>query len=151
MLAVFLLLCAVMALTHAADNGLVVQSVALCPSGWARYNNRCFLFVPTAMSWANAERHCQAQDGNLASVHSNVEYHFIQGMILKQTQTFPNTWLGGSDAEQDGTWLWSDGSHFTYANWCPGEPNDANGPQSCFRMNVGEKFNVFWKDRFLHT
>lgn len=26
-----------------------------CPDGWTSYNDHCFLYVPTTMTWANAE------------------------------------------------------------------------------------------------
>ncbi|XP_034533053.1 C-type mannose receptor 2-like [Notolabrus celidotus] len=112
----------------------IAQRSSQCPSGWSHNNGRCFRYISTPQSWAWAEIRCQALGGNLASVHSHAEYLFIQRMIVRATREYPLTWLGGSDAEQEGVWLWSDGSHFTYANWCQWEPNNRGG-QQCLRMN----------------
>ncbi|KAI3376174.1 hypothetical protein L3Q82_016698, partial [Scortum barcoo] len=80
--------------------------------------------------------HCQNRGGNLASVHSFNEYQFIQNMIQRITHTFPDTWLGGSDAEQEGTWLWSNGEPFRFNYWSPGEPNNVLNAD-CLVMNYG--------------
>ncbi|XP_060887892.1 ladderlectin-like isoform X5 [Labrus mixtus] len=152
-----LLVCATMALTNAAavpeaqpdvmavgasmedDDGHTVQRSSACPSGWIQHYNRCFLFVRTSMTWTNAEINCQARGGRLASVHSFDEYHFIQGIILRQTGMYPSTWLGGSDAQQEGTWLWSDGSRFSYVNWYPGQPDNQHHYQHCLVMNFADQ------------
>ncbi|GLD73436.1 ladderlectin-like isoform X1, partial [Lates japonicus] len=113
-----------------------MEPYSFCPSGWTGFDGRCFLYVPTAMTWANAEKHCQGYGGNLASVHSFVEHHEIQGMILRATQGFPATWLGGCDAAQEGTWFWSDGTPFRFSFWASGQPNNY-GSSNCLQMNYG--------------
>nr|XP_020513976.1 ladderlectin-like isoform X1 [Labrus bergylta] len=134
MLTVLLLVCAATALTDAAEADVMAED---CPSGWTQYSGRCFLYVPTAMRWGEAERNCQSQGGNLASVHSYNEYHFIQGMITSQTREYPETWIGGSDALER-TWLWSDGSYFIFSNWCRGQPDNLFN-QDCLLMNFTGK------------
>uniref|UniRef100_A0A8C9WZ46 C-type lectin domain-containing protein n=1 Tax=Sander lucioperca TaxID=283035 RepID=A0A8C9WZ46_SANLU len=153
-LIVSLLVCAMMALTRAAavpetepgnNTGLlvhegkshIVNSSSSCPSGWSGYNGRCFLYVPTAMTWADAEKNCLYHGGNLASVHSFDEHHVIQSMILRITQMYPLTWLGGSDAQQEGSWFWSDGTAFMFNFWSPGQP-DNGGYAHCLLMNYGD-------------
>jgi hypothetical protein len=32
-----------------------------------------------------------------------------------------SAWIGGNNLQDDGTWRWSDGKPFTYANWTPGK------------------------------
>uniref|UniRef100_UPI003D9E6012 ladderlectin-like n=1 Tax=Halichoeres trimaculatus TaxID=147232 RepID=UPI003D9E6012 len=110
-----------------------------CPGGWARYHDRCFLYVGTMKTWALAERHCQALGGNLASVHNDAEDSFIKELIHMVTNEFPRTWIGGSDAQQEGIWLWSDGSRFTFTNWCSGQPNNLSWRQHCIERNFGGK------------
>ncbi|XP_039677497.1 galactose-specific lectin nattectin-like [Perca fluviatilis] len=154
-LIVSLLVCALMALTTAAavpeaepgqktgplvqeGKSHIVKRSSSCPGGWTAYNGRCFLYVPTAMTWARAERNCQSLGGNLASVHNVHEYHEIQRLIVKTSYEYKMAWIGGSDAEEKGTWLWSDGSRFSYANWCRGQPDNYRGSQQCIQMNFGE-------------
>ncbi|XP_059192280.1 ladderlectin-like [Centropristis striata] len=133
MLTVSLLVCAVIVLAGADD----APAAPSCPDGFQEFKGRCFNYVPSVRDWADAETNCQSMKANLASVHSEEEYQFIQGMITAQTNGFPNTWIGGSDCQQDGSWLWSDGKVFLYANWCLGEPDNEGGSQCCTEMNFG--------------
>ncbi|XP_053199776.1 type-2 ice-structuring protein-like isoform X2 [Scomber japonicus] len=135
MLAVSLLVCAMMALTM-AEEALQIERSASCPGGWTDSNSRCFLFVSTSLTWADAEKHCQSHGGNLASVHSLEEHHMIQGVILKVTHSYSLAWLGGSDAQQEGTWFWSDGTPFSYTYWSRGQP-DNRADAHCLLMNFG--------------
>uniref|UniRef100_A0A3Q3EH48 C-type lectin domain-containing protein n=1 Tax=Labrus bergylta TaxID=56723 RepID=A0A3Q3EH48_9LABR len=127
----------------AEGDDLTVQRSSGCPSGWTADNGRCFLYVPRAMHWVDAERNCQSQGGNLASVHSFDDYHSIQRMIASQTGWQPFTWIGGSDAQLERAWLWSDGSYFNFENWCRGQPDNLHN-QDCLLMNFGE--NKCWDD-----
>uniref|UniRef100_A0A3Q1IKI0 C-type lectin domain-containing protein n=1 Tax=Anabas testudineus TaxID=64144 RepID=A0A3Q1IKI0_ANATE len=149
MLTVSLLVCAMMALTRAAavppaeldtkiqEGNHAIKRAASCPSGWTGYDGRCFLYVPTQMTWADAEKNCLYHGGNLASVHSFDEHHVIQSMILKLTHSYPLTWIGGSDAQQEGTWFWSDGTAFRLQYWAPGQP-DNMASAHCLLMNFGD-------------
>uniref|UniRef100_A0A671TNW3 Galactose-specific lectin nattectin-like n=1 Tax=Sparus aurata TaxID=8175 RepID=A0A671TNW3_SPAAU len=152
MLTVSLLVCAIMALTGAAADpegetdlnsgpevtSSIAELMPSCPPGWTSYSIRCFLYVPSTMTWANAEKYCQSQGGNLASVHSFDEQHVIQTMIQRQTSGYPLAWLGGCDAAQEGTWFWSDGTPFSYNYWATGQPdNRANA--NCLLMNFGDQ------------
>ncbi|CAI5686054.1 unnamed protein product [Oreochromis niloticus] len=134
LLVVSALLCGLMVLTTAASKRHLVKRSTGCPFGWTRNSDRCFLFVPTAMSWARAERNCLSMGANLASVHSGNEYKTIQSLTAPHGN--PKTWIGGTDAPQDFIWLWSDGTSFHYSSWCPGEPNNDRG-QHCIQMNYG--------------
>ncbi|XP_044197756.1 type-2 ice-structuring protein-like [Thunnus albacares] len=144
MLAVSLLVCVMMALTTAValpeadpEKSDKVRISTVCPSGWTGFSGRCFLYVQTPVSWADAERNCLSRGGNLASVQNIDEHHIIQSMILRITHTYPLAWLGGSDAQQEGTWFWSDGSPFSFSYWGPGQPDNRESAD-CLVMNHGD-------------
>ncbi|XP_059210528.1 ladderlectin-like, partial [Centropristis striata] len=120
-----------------------VERSTSCPGGWRKINGRCFLYVPRALNWAQAERNCQSLGANLASVYRAEEDHELQRMIRDVTHGHPRTWIGGSDAEMTGVWLWSDGTPFRFSYWCSGEPNN-QGNEHCVEMNVGD--NKCWND-----
>ena len=45
-------------------------------------------------------------------------------------------WLGGSDQQQEGTFQWlTTGQTFSYTNWIPGDPNNANAGEDCVIAN----------------
>ncbi|XP_041634971.1 ladderlectin-like [Cheilinus undulatus] len=129
-LAMFLLICAVMALTNAAGENHINRRSTSCPSGWSEYKGRCFLFISTKETWADAEKDCLNRGGHLASVHRSSEHNFIRTYILGIAHSSPLTWLGGS--EQEGTWFWSDGTSFDFTYWAKGQPDDSG---SCLVMN----------------
>ncbi|XP_051258056.1 galactose-specific lectin nattectin-like isoform X2 [Dicentrarchus labrax] len=141
MLAVSVLVVAMMALTHGVDaesgngtdaskNGKHVVKRATCASGWSVCGGRCFRFFPTATTWSEAERACLALGANLASVHSRADNEWVWGLINNKP-----AWIGGSDAQQNNIWLWSDGTRVGYTNWCTGEPNNNQGRQHCLHIN----------------
>lgn len=113
----------------------VAKRAASCPSGWTQYGNRCFLYNNHQMTWSQAQRICQTINANLASVHSYEEYQFIRGVISSATHESGLTWIGGSDAQQEGYWFWMDGTRFTFTQWCQGEPNNHRGNEHCLLVN----------------
>ncbi|XP_063077512.1 ladderlectin-like [Engraulis encrasicolus] len=124
--------------------GLARTALESCPWGWQRYERRCFKFVSTTRTWAEAERYCVMMGGNLASVHSRNEYYFVQDLVRKNTQSTPVTWIGGCDAAQEGLWLWSDGSRFDYSHWNTAEPNNLEKIEHCLHFNWGGPLG--WND-----
>ncbi|XP_071315774.1 ladderlectin-like isoform X1 [Trachinotus anak] len=144
-----LLVCAMVALTVAealpeempgqnqtAESHLVKRSIRFV-TGWSKIKGRRFHYVPKPMTWAQAERNCQSMGANLASVHSVQEYSKLQRLIFIVTHDYKETWIGGSDAQGERIWFWSDGSRFHYSHWCQGEPNNSGGRQHCLQMNFG--------------
>ncbi|KAM4564439.1 type-2 ice-structuring protein-like isoform 2-T2 [Fundulus diaphanus] len=153
LLAVCVLVFSVMARTRAdpvPDDGSTDPEVDLvqrysCPHGWSPIKNRCFHYVSKPMTWARAERYCVSMGAHLASVHDTNEYHQVQSLITIATYKSGETWIGGTDAQETSIWLWTDGSHLHYANWCHGEPNNGGNNQHCLQMNYsGEKC---WDDQ----
>ncbi|XP_047454465.1 ladderlectin-like isoform X2 [Mugil cephalus] len=158
-LPVIVIVCVVMTLTGAdappeakssdiqtAKSQLIKRSTH-CP-GWSEYNGRCFIFIPTHMTWATAERNCRSLRGNLASVRDVFEYQAIQKVIWSSTHAYPKTWIGGNYGGEKGFWLWSDGTPFHYSNWCRGEPNNLGGRQNCIQMNFRDY--KCWDDEKCH-
>ncbi|XP_054462558.1 type-2 ice-structuring protein-like [Anoplopoma fimbria] len=106
-----------------------------CPSGWSQYGSRCFIFMHREMPWIDAEKYCVRNGANLASVHTAQEYRFIQDVVKMATGGFRQTWIGGTDAIEDRTWFWSDGSGLHFQLWGIGEPNNLNGNERCLEIN----------------
>ncbi|XP_031174473.1 ladderlectin-like isoform X7 [Sander lucioperca] len=138
-LTVFALVCVMTALTGAAADVNLVKRWARggCYGGWSRFNDRCFFYDPRPMTWAKAEKNCESLGGNLASVRNIMEYHELQRLIMTNSHEYKETWIGGTDAQEERQWFWSDGTPFHYSNWCRGEPNNHGGRQNCLQINHG--------------
>ncbi|KAK7933320.1 hypothetical protein WMY93_004216 [Mugilogobius chulae] len=92
----------------------------------------------------DAEKSCQSFGANLASIHSDEENSFISELIKTTTGAYTVTLIGGSDAMQEGKWLWSDGSVWGFTSWNSGEPNNHNGYENCIETNAGKP--RMWND-----
>ncbi|XP_038554000.1 ladderlectin-like [Micropterus salmoides] len=159
MLTVSALVCAMMALTRAAalpeanpenaqqaKSHLVKRSTA-CSGRWSEFSGRCFHYVPKPMTWAQAEKNCESMGGNLASVHNLLEYHEIQRLIMSASYENKETWIGGSDAQEEGVWLWSDGTPFNYRS--SGGFDNFQGKQHCLQINYGD--DKRWDDTWCNV
>jgi len=96
-------------------------------------NGHCYFFEPSPLTWDAARSACLARGTgwDLVSVRSAADSAF-----LGDTLTF-EAWLGASDAENEGTWVWVvDNQPFwvgsgatgnavggAYVNWNSDEPN----------------------------
>lgn len=87
-------------------------------------NNHFYKYVPASeIGWQNAADAALAAGGYLATITSDVENDFVSSLVGNDF-----AWLGGSDAANEGQWVWTTepGSSiaFTFTNWASGEPND---------------------------
>ena len=92
-----------------------------CADGWRNFGSSCYKSFTDRKSWKDAESVCESEGGHLASVHSQEENQFIEDISGNYT------WLGGTDVDTEGQWIWVDGSPFDWnaSNWgvANGEPN----------------------------
>jgi hypothetical protein len=69
------------------------QDWAVCPGGWALFNEHCYLLVRVSRTWADAEKDCYNKGGHLPSVHSADENTFIRNLVPPTSWL----WIGGTD------------------------------------------------------
>ncbi|XP_056109128.1 ladderlectin-like isoform X3 [Rhinichthys klamathensis goyatoka] len=118
-----------------------------CPATWIKLALRCYKFISDPSNWITAERNCQSLGANLASVRNNLENKFLLSLLPSSST---RAWVGGHDAVQEGQWLWSDGTVFSYTNWWTGEPNNAGfpdnhqGAENCLEINYSS--DRCWND-----
>ncbi|XP_043993984.1 ladderlectin-like [Gambusia affinis] len=108
-----------------------------CPPFWFSFNGRCYKYVSTLMTWADAEQYCVTQGANLVSIHSRAEENFVKLLIRNFDHAEGVNWIGLSDIHKDGRYFWSDGSRFNFKLWNAKEPNNSGGPEPCVHTNVG--------------
>ncbi|XP_036411753.1 galactose-specific lectin nattectin-like [Colossoma macropomum] len=109
------------------------KQAVLRNSGWKSHGSHEFKFFGFKSTWEEAEKTCLRNDAHLASVHDENEDNFIKRLIHAHSNKNIATWLGGyrSKTARD-RWYWTDGSHFDFAEWAPGEPN---GSGQCLQTN----------------
>ncbi|XP_029299312.1 lactose-binding lectin l-2-like [Cottoperca gobio] len=125
-----------------SDEPHVELQRASCPMLWYSFNGRCYKYVATGMTWADAELHCVSEGANLVSIHSRAEEDFVRSLVKNFDRHEKYTWIGLSDIHKEGRWMWSDGSAVNYVFWNSGEPNNDRGKEHCTHTN----FNTQWND-----
>lgn len=89
------------------------------PADAAYFNGRWFRIFEEKVSWRVAMRRCESLGGRLAVAPDQGTWVFVSRMIGNSI-----VWLGASDAETEGRWVWIDGTPMTFAAWLPGQPNN---------------------------
>ncbi|XP_051556326.1 galactose-specific lectin nattectin-like [Myxocyprinus asiaticus] len=124
------------------------QGTIACSFGWNEFDGRCFKYVATAMTWADAEAHCVSAGANLVSIHDERQYTFIKELIRTYDIAQKDTWIGLSDQYKEGTWFWTDGSRVSYTMWATGQPDHTNwvgrGREHC--VGTYYRNNALWND-----
>ncbi|XP_044026912.1 lactose-binding lectin l-2-like [Siniperca chuatsi] len=115
-----------------------------CPMFWYSFNGRCYKYVATRMTWADAELHCVSDGANLVSIHSLKEENFVKSLIKNFDHAQGDTWIGLSDIQKEGGWMWSDGSAVNFVYWNVREPNNSGGNEHCGHTNFGT--DLKWND-----
>lgn len=78
------------------------------------YNGHSYQITSAAMTWTNAEAEAVSMGGHLVTINDALENSWLAGTFTGYSN---DIWIGYSDATKEGTWVWTDGSDSTYANW----------------------------------
>lgn len=134
----------------AALVGAGAASLEAAPVQWAQSsggNGHWYEFVETPLGWSAALSEAAArshggESGHLATVTSAAETAFILASV-----TTSLAWLGGSDAQTEGRWIWVSGPEAgqvffgsgaaagSFAPWEAGEPNDCCSGEDFLQIN----------------
>ena len=63
----------------------------------------------------------------------------------KRSRGLGDTWVGGNDIDEEGTWKWTDGSPFEFTFWYSRQPTNAGGNEHCLELHAGA--GNMWNDR----
>jgi len=114
------------------------EEPSVCADDWDLFDSNCYKLIEEDLDWEGARAKCEESGAQLASIHSSAENNFVFNMIGNGW-----SWLGGNDI--DGTYMWTDGTAWSYDNWGPGQPDiDAVDPEHCVtigQLNEREKWN----------
>jgi hypothetical protein len=87
-----------------------------------------------------AQQEAEEYFGHIVSINSAEENAWL---LANGFQAGDN--LGGSDAAQEGVWVWASSEPFSYTNWSTGEPNNGGGAQNNIQMYADGKWDdVAW-------
>ncbi|XP_070848971.1 uncharacterized protein [Chaetodon trifascialis] len=107
------------------------QPASPCPPRWLLFGQSCFAFYPVWSSWSAANSLCSQTGGNLASLHTPEERHFVHQLASTHTPV----WLGGYQTQQNGSWFWSDDSSVSISDWTNQRHAKTERGGACMQMD----------------
>ncbi|XP_075948329.1 uncharacterized protein LOC142950652 isoform X2 [Anarhichas minor] len=116
--------------TSASPSASETEQASPCPPRWLLFGQRCFAFYPVWSSWTNADLMCSQKGGHLASLHTPEERQFVRQLA----NTHLPVWLGGRQAQQNGSWFWSDDSPFRISGWTNQRQGKAGEGGTCMAI-----------------
>lgn len=120
-----------------------------CESAW--HDDAYYTLCGKAMdgtevksTWEESELFCQSAgyDG-LARLDTPEENSFALSLIYAVDDELDDVWIGLSDDDDDGTWLWTDGTVASWTNFGPGEPSVTE--ENCVELYATNDWT--WNDR----
>ncbi|MCD7773994.1 MAG: leucine-rich repeat protein [Clostridiales bacterium] len=98
------------------------------PAEASEFNGNYYLVYDSYVTWEEAEANCEALGGHLVTITSEEENTFVAALISPYSSTSKNSFfIGFTDKDSEGNWVWVTGEDVTYTNWDRGEPNNGNG------------------------
>ncbi len=97
------------------------------PADAKLFNGKWYAVILDKADWPTAQSRCKQKGGQLACVHDKATSDFIISL------TKLRVWLGATDEQVDGKWIWSDGKEMTFTNWSKGQPDNKEGKEMFLR------------------
>ncbi|MGO9465240.1 MAG: protein kinase domain-containing protein [Isosphaeraceae bacterium] len=113
---------------------LTASTRATVPADANLFSGKYYKVFNDFLSWHQARDKCQEMGGHLAIVRNDAENRFILSLLSKTA--LGSAWLGATDEEREGRWVWVDGSDLTYNKWDINQPNNngGRGPENYLMM-----------------
>uniref|UniRef100_A0A3Q2DT74 C-type lectin domain-containing protein n=1 Tax=Cyprinodon variegatus TaxID=28743 RepID=A0A3Q2DT74_CYPVA len=114
-----------------------------CEDDWDLHGGNCYHFSNNKSTWTESRRSCQDQGGDLVKIDSR------EKQVLNTSNDGDTFWIGLTDSEKEGSWVWGDGSPLD--RWSDCSQNIWGGGTTpevdCVRMKKIEK-SFMWFDTF---
>ena len=104
------------------------------PKDVVKFNGHTYALIKEPATWHVAKRKCEEMGGHLVCCELPPEAGFISQQVCKNVVA----WVGATDEEQEGLWLWVNG-----IGWGP-PPNyndNAGGVEHCLTWNGVDRWN----------
>jgi hypothetical protein len=87
------------------------------------YEDHTYVLLDTA-TWTQSEQQAVALGGHLVTINDAAENAWVLDTFVTTPGRSIGLWLGLTDQDVEGTFVWVNGEPVTYTNWRAGEPNN---------------------------
>ncbi|XP_066266211.1 perlucin-like protein [Branchiostoma lanceolatum] len=120
------------------------ESPATCPAGYQLFQRTCYRFSTDQKPYNESRNTCHGEGGRLATVKTNETHNFLANHVRAIAQS--HTWIGLSDMETEGVWVWDDGTLLVGEGvWGRGEPNGGTR-ENCAHLSIYGFHDYRWND-----
>ncbi|XP_029022728.2 CD209 antigen-like protein C [Betta splendens] len=127
-----------------------------CEPDWDLNGGKCYYFSTNYFTWNKSRSDCKRRGADLVQINSEEEQRFLDDKVgEKMIHIFDLFWIGLTDSEEEGRWLWVDDSplNTSLSFWYKTEPNNLTienpAGEHCASMGVqgGATDLKSWFDR----
>ena len=90
-----------------------------CPTGFHKYEERCFKYVNTPLTWFDSRSNCQSLNADLVSINDKFEQAWLSFYQESPSQI---KWIGLRDNEIKGQYSWANNDKVVFNNWDRNKP-----------------------------
>uniref|UniRef100_A0A3B3DEI6 C-type lectin domain-containing protein n=1 Tax=Oryzias melastigma TaxID=30732 RepID=A0A3B3DEI6_ORYME len=113
---------------------LIVSTDHYLKQNWIHFSGSFYYISTTEKSWQSSRDDCLGRGADLITIDSREE-NFEKRL-----------WIGLSDRQSEGNWIWQDGSPLRKSFWQPEEPNSYSGTdEDCVEIGNFDDDNS-WND-----
>lgn len=123
----------------------ISQDIASQATAMVEYNGHRYYRFDTAMTWQQAYDFCNSC--NMAQAHMATVSGYTEQAVLRKLINdggCDGYWLGMTDEDMEGQWVWVTGEEFTYDGWDNGQPDNASAAEHW--AYISKSYSGNWND-----
>ncbi|XP_052076829.1 uncharacterized protein LOC127714838 isoform X1 [Mytilus californianus] len=126
-------------------------STLVCPTAWESHGLKCYKMSHQVSNFLNAKNYCHDQNAEVIMPKTVEENRIVKKLLdqvkFKNHSEWNGIWVGLTDDEYEGTWIWNDGTQLdsAYTDWNT-EPRNEPGGGSVENCVIIHKEVKKWHD-----
>ena len=103
------------------------------------------VFLISLINWVGAKQTCEDLHAHLVKIETEEENEELYNEAVRLNMT-SESWIGLSDAAEEGNWVWTSGERAKFTKWSTAEPNNSQGKENCAVLYTFVVSHGKWND-----